>query len=1154
MVPIFLDALALAHDQRVAQGLTDFSRLPYSTSLHDVNADIANLSEEVVRAPFQETQLNAGIHLHWALPDALTRAEQRGDSTVFPRVPNRWAVIRASGDTPSALTIEQQWVVESDYLYPSGQRANSVTTPVRATAGQPPFRYLGRSVPLASWQEDDPQAEYLAELTAVGYGEPTFAALYANCYSVFGFYDNDYTETLPAGLQYTVFGWYSDSDQDVLSRFLATLQEGGTALSNADLSSALAARFGWSVSVPAADAFPDLICCYAQIDIQAVGAAASDEPAPRLAVGNTGTEALSAYLAQAIDPTNKADIEDQLEAVLLAQFLDQQYLDIGPNFQAARHERGFSAVPGGSLWTIRAESTNAPADAAATSSQPTLPDALAHALNLLNTLQHSYDDALARSIALQEQVFADWYKYMLAAYPPAESQADYPDVDLIRYFIAQKGLVPLATLQASTGALSLQWTSDGSVTGASAGASAADSLAAALAAQITSVLQALAEFNASAPMQATALQYTLKLSGGARYWQPNEPVVLLTGAAVEPTDRHGQDGALPCQALDNVTLHPVTAAVIADLLAGVAQIQQTASSDQVGFFQYDSPPWNPLLLEWRVEVFPLQYHSNLDPDSDGYGSDFITSNYTLAESAVDLAVQPEHVAISRSANIYSGWSILTARAEEQYQSQLNAYLARYPGDATIQQAAALVNDPGFHCLAQSLGGFNQALLMRKQTYQLDIADPLGFSEYQRFSAQVAAAVAGNNRSAPLLFSDFNPLRSGAMRVQRLRLVDTFGQIKDLDVRQIVRTEQMTTPGSDYLVWLQPRLVQPARINVRWLAALQGEQEMNDHPATTPICGWVLPNNLDGSLMIYASTGQALGLIDAQLSWRSAPGGAAIQPSAIDNPFLRQLVEYLLARDTTFLRDFIATLDSALDAIDPENAAAHTAVSLLFGRPIALVRAMVDLELQGLPAVQQSWNALRRDMQRMGRTSDHFAEVQFPIRLGEYQQLNDGLVGYWIEADAGYADDLFYAPQSSDPAHTNPLIKTHTSDSALTFTQTLNTPATTVSMLVDPRGSVHVTCGIQPVKAITIPADQYADALAQIEVTFLTAPILTNQGAINLPLPTEAGYSWSWVEQQSDGWSEIDTIGQINPQGTFEAPQTLHDGWLKLSPSTQDSDA
>jgi hypothetical protein len=47
----------------------------------------------------------------------------------------------------------------------------------------------------------------------VGYGEPTFAAFYPNCHSVFGFYDSEITE-LADGLQYDVIVWYSDETQD----------------------------------------------------------------------------------------------------------------------------------------------------------------------------------------------------------------------------------------------------------------------------------------------------------------------------------------------------------------------------------------------------------------------------------------------------------------------------------------------------------------------------------------------------------------------------------------------------------------------------------------------------------------------------------------------------------------------------------------------------------------------------------------------------------------------------------------------------------------------------------------------------------------------------------------------------------------------------
>jgi hypothetical protein len=85
-----------------------------------------------------------------------------------------------------------------------------------------PFRYLGRKLPIEAWLENDPDAEYLPSLTAVGYGEPTFAAFYPNCHSVFGFYD-DYSATNLEGLQYDVdSAGIVTSETDYVHKFIKT--------------------------------------------------------------------------------------------------------------------------------------------------------------------------------------------------------------------------------------------------------------------------------------------------------------------------------------------------------------------------------------------------------------------------------------------------------------------------------------------------------------------------------------------------------------------------------------------------------------------------------------------------------------------------------------------------------------------------------------------------------------------------------------------------------------------------------------------------------------------------------------------------------------------------------------------------------------------
>jgi hypothetical protein len=228
IIPIHLDALSLNSDRLVAEATADFSQLPYFDRQlqQEINFDTANISEEIVSQPFQSQNLNlkAGIHLHWALPDALTRGIQTQNGTNFPPVPNRWLVTRKRRET-----IEAQWVVESDYLYPVeegvpypvGKGATSGAIPYYyrdqsskndQTSNDAPFRYMGRKIPLSVYLQNAPSPEtYLPEdqpLTAVGYGEATFAAFYPNCHSVFGFHDDTYSGEV-TGLTYEVMGWHS---------------------------------------------------------------------------------------------------------------------------------------------------------------------------------------------------------------------------------------------------------------------------------------------------------------------------------------------------------------------------------------------------------------------------------------------------------------------------------------------------------------------------------------------------------------------------------------------------------------------------------------------------------------------------------------------------------------------------------------------------------------------------------------------------------------------------------------------------------------------------------------------------------------------------------------------------------------------------------
>jgi len=686
--------------------------------------------------------------------------------------------------------------------------------------------------------------------------------------------------------------------------------------------------------------------------------------------------------------------------------------------------------------------------------------------------------------------------------------------------------------------------------------------------------------------QTARMRYALRQKDAPRYNLPTDPVVLLAGKDLKPTERHGTDGKLKCEIVPDLTLSSVgewkdyTAvksalgqlnkihdAILkekqhADQIS-VEQLNKTGDAnqtkkldaDQIGARIWTRQPWHPFLMEWEAEMFPISAGSNREEGRETYASSFIAQNYTLPASAVDLTLKPGVADATQTANtgIYSGSCVLTDQAPSLLLAKLNLYLDKVAADSKVESEKAspnpaitksetadklqktltearnfLQNLPG--ALSQSLDGFHEALLQRHRILQLPIADPIGFSDRRPFTEAVREATQGLHDSSPLRDNDFTPIRSGKMKLRQLRLVDTFGRVKSVldptDKTPILASETLRVKDVPNEINLPPRLLQPARLSFRWLSAnpaagtKMDEPESNTHPAFTPVCGWIVPNNLDGSLMFFDNQGGALGTIskvEGNSVWQPAPGIALPlwkieqADAEILNPHLGKLISSIVnnisKKDNLFFKEFLATLDNALENISPEDFSHHESLALLMGRPIAVVRAVVDIELRGLPAANQSLSSFVYDMKHAAaapgslnkhtrfrlpradqalflkalrersvagirpaftkleielppsdgevkilfedieppdsrwrivlptrsylvrqhndaihiyldtnRTTDGFTHVRFPIRIGEFQQLNDGLLGYFLEdfdgEDYHYRDTCFFAPQAA----------------------------------------------------------------------------------------------------------------------------------------------
>ena len=148
-----------------------------------------------------------GVVVRWAMPDALTAggsADANSGTVSFGATPNRWLILRRVTGKPG---LTKQWILASDYLGPwpvgSGQRNGSPYID-----GEQP-NTLGMCWEASQWPgEAALPAGLNPALTALGVGEPTFAAYVPNTQHIFSFYD-PLADIASGTIAYTVCGWHA---------------------------------------------------------------------------------------------------------------------------------------------------------------------------------------------------------------------------------------------------------------------------------------------------------------------------------------------------------------------------------------------------------------------------------------------------------------------------------------------------------------------------------------------------------------------------------------------------------------------------------------------------------------------------------------------------------------------------------------------------------------------------------------------------------------------------------------------------------------------------------------------------------------------------------------------------------------------------------
>jgi len=598
--------------------------------------------------------------------------------------------------------------------------------------------------------------------------------------------------------------------------------------------------------------------------------------------------------------------------------------------------------------------------------------------------------------------------------------------------------------------------------------------------------------------------------------------------------------------------------------------------DRMASFNWQQNPWIPLLLVWGIS-WQSDYQS---PAGQQLPDDLITARWTLDPTLGDFV--PGNVSTGVGNTTYQGYSILTPSASKALADHLAALDESHPLiDRLTNQSAQL----------QKLGGFNEALILQQTGMQIP---PLDFQRWLTDSSffidpiraflndGFAPAEQRNTfRTAPDQSGNpFMPIRAGQMQITNLSVVDAFGQTLKLPVAQINEStgtsDSMLRPAHTVVaesasvgstITLGSRFAQPMRLQCQW------ENSSSDQdPNGGPVCGWILPNYLEKSLTIYAANGKPLGALQKKLGqvsgtgdksayyWVDVPGQSGnvagmdqdlVQRLAaiIKNIHLQYFCLWALGLSPDMGATFSSLLSDAIASTDQRVPDEDPGVSVLIGRPLALVRASFQFETAGLPAHRPLPRAGTGTSGRDLIETNGFEKVKWPLRFGDPAARNDGLIGVFQCVPATPGGDPatsgpFYPAWGQDKDVLENTVKVFAAqDFSINCVQPLE-----VTMLMDPQARGHATTGVLPRISFELPHEAVTGAKRAREVFFQTAPVLGFSPTPAMPRPSDDYGEWSWTYRPDVTLWKLDPnlIESTELGGFAEAWPTIAEGWLKLA--------
>lgn len=420
-----------------------------------------------------------------------------------------------------------------------------------------------------------------------------------------------------------------------------------------------------------------------------------------------------------------------------------------------------------------------------------------------------------------------------------------------------------------------------------------------------------------------------------------------------------------------------------------------------------SQPWAPVWLEWEVA---------LEPGDDLAG-------WTLGRIDFEGASEGGGGALT-----LRGRSPITSGLARTYQSVIDTYLKE---EAARDEAESGEIGVSHQDTLADLSDFLKRADLGSVT--LDRIDDLWLALETGPDGQlmpVPETVADELRELGLP----RLIASGRLRLKRARIIDTFGRHRDPPVDRIALPAALETKDADgnRALAMPPRLALPARLMWRFVdpadTSAQPREARLDQatPANTvnPVAGYLLPDFIDESVEFFDRDGAPLGEVlhdpvTGGLVWEGGvgrEGPAATSPTEGLREHARlagEVAKGMIDADIAQRNDpdiaelesplsaFLRAVDTTMWGVDSSLASSGATIAGLVGRPVALVetRLWLDIseDLARTGAFGDEAGAIRDHLVREA-VYDAVKSRAFRVRLGEFAKGHDGLYGFFIGGD------------------------------------------------------------------------------------------------------------------------------------------------------------